>query len=104
MLDRMWPAGGGRILPLCPAQVRPYLKCCVQFWAPQLRKDKDLLERVKEATKMIQTFGHVCDERLQELGLVSLEKAERGFHQSMQISQITESHRTTESITLEKPS
>lgn len=40
----------GVILPLCPAQVRPYLNCCVVFWAPQLRKDKELLERVKEVT------------------------------------------------------
>lgn len=46
----------------------------------------------------------VDEERLQELGLVSLEQAESGFHQSIQICQITESHRTTESITLEKPS
>lgn len=35
----------------------------------------------------------VDEERLQELGLVSLEQAESGFHQSIQICQITESHR-----------
>lgn len=42
------------VLPLCSALVRRHLERCVESWAPQHKRDKELVERVQwRAIKII---------------------------------------------------
>ena len=63
------------IVPLYKAIVRPHLDYCIHAWSPYLRKDIDMLEKIRRrVTKLIPGLRDLSyEERLKECGLTTLE-------------------------------
>jgi len=57
------------------AQVMPHLEHCVQFWAPQNRKDMEVLQQVQIRTRLVKGWKNMpYKDRLKKLEMLNLGK------------------------------
>lgn len=57
------------ILLLYKTLVRPQLECCIQFWAPEYKRDMDILKSVLQKSTKMKGLKHLLYKEMLRTGI-----------------------------------